>query len=62
MSIYWEDRGHCPKCGRFCGSITGYGGDEIGLQKVTGICKKHGLVNLTNQEWSYDDFWGEEED
>jgi hypothetical protein len=57
---YWGDRGHCPKCGKFCGKITGHGNCELGLIKVTGICKTHGEVDLTHQEWSFDDFFNED--
>lgn len=59
--IFWGDRGHCPKCGRFCGQITGYGNEIQGLVRVTGICHQHGEVDLTKQEWIYDEFFGPEE-
>ncbi len=55
MAPFWGDRGHCPRCGRFCRDIIGLVSD-LGLEKVEGKCKKHGKVDLTNQEWSYDDF------
>ncbi len=55
-------RGHCPKCGKFCKAIQGWfkglAGEES-LYKVTGICKKHGKVDLTHEEWDYDDFMEE---
>lgn len=57
--IYWGNRGHCPQCGRFCGQIKGYG-NAWGLVRVTGICKVHGEVDLTQQDWSYEDFFEEE--
>ena len=61
MSIYWDDRGHCPKCGKFCGQIEGKGNEMRGLFEVTGVCKKHGKVDLTGQSWSWDEFFGEPE-
>jgi len=59
MSIYWEDRGHCPKCGKFCGQIMAYGNESRGLFKVKGTCRTHGEVDLTDQSWSWDDFFGD---
>lgn len=61
MMYFWGDRGHCPKCGRFCGDIGAIANSE-GLISVDGICKKHGTVDLTNQEWSWDEFFGSESD
>jgi len=51
--------GQCPKCGRICGRIVGYFLSEYfggGLEKVFGVCKKHGRVDLTDQDWSYEEF------
>jgi len=56
----WGDRGHCPKCGRFCGNIKGQANEHFGLFKVTGMCKIHGVVDLTQQAWEYDDFFSDE--
>ena len=56
---YWGDRGHCPKCGRFCGAIVGFGSEDRGLYEVRGECHRHGDVDLTGQEWSWEDFFGE---
>lgn len=55
MTFFWGNRGHCPRCGRFCGDITFFYND-YGIQRVTGVCAKHGEVDLTQQDWSYDDF------
>jgi hypothetical protein len=52
-------RGQCPKCGRFCSKIKGFGNDFHGLVKVTGICNRHKTVDLSNQDYEYDDFWEE---
>jgi len=57
--VEYGDRGHCPKCGRFCGKIVGTIRNE-GLDKVTGICRMHGEVDLSDQDWGYEDF--DEED
>lgn len=56
MSIYWGNRGHCPKCGRFCGNIRAALNDFLGLFRVTGTCSIHGDVDLSDQDWSYDEF------
>ena len=60
-NLYWGGRGQCPICGRFCGQITPYGNESRGLWKVTGVCKHHGEVDLTKQEWAADDFFSDEE-
>ena len=54
-----DERGHCPKCGRFCGQIVGTIRNE-GLVKVTGECRAHGEVDLSDQDWGYEDFDGED--
>lgn len=55
--IFYDDRGHCPKCGRFCGQIFAYGNESRGLFKVKGFCKVHGEVDLTDQSWTYEEFF-----
>jgi len=50
---------HCPKCGKFVADVTGYSRAER-IEKVEGICRKHGFVDLTDQDWSADDFEYEE--
>ncbi len=57
---FFQDLGHCPKCGKFCGKIQGEGNEYIGLAKVTGVCKVHGEVDLSSQSWGYEDFFSEE--
>lgn len=56
------NRFHCH-CGRFVGNIkaTIVGIDDR-IIKVTGVCKKHGVVDITDQDWTYEDFFPEEED
>ncbi len=61
-NAYWGGRGNCPVCGRFCGHIVGYGGRDMPLSRVTGDCKVHGQVDLTDQAWNWDEFFGEEEE
>jgi hypothetical protein len=61
-NVYWGGRGQCPKCGRFVGRILGTVSEAIGLVKVEGICKTHGEVDLTEQDWSHDDFVRDEEE
>jgi hypothetical protein len=56
MAHFWEDRGHCPACGKFCKNIIGTANSEK-LVKVEGTCKIHGVVDLTDQSWSYEDFF-----
>ena len=60
-SPYWEGRGNCPKCGKFCGNITA-SRRENGLAEVTGKCKDHGEVDLSRQAWSFDEFFSGEDD
>ena len=56
MSRFYEDLGHCPKCGKFCGNIQGTFNGLEQLIKVEGDCKTHGTVDLTGQSWSAEDF------
>jgi hypothetical protein len=48
-------------CGRFCGNITGEI-NELGIRRVYGTCTKHGEVDLTHQEWTYEEFDAERND
>lgn len=57
----YDDRGHCPKCGKFCGNIMGEINEIDGLRKVEGDCKDHGTVDLTGQSWAIEDFDYEED-
>jgi len=49
--------GKCPKCGRFCGDITAHLNRDGAIRFVIGVCKKHGAVDLTDQDWCYEDFF-----
>jgi len=53
--------GHCPTCGRFCGGIVALISEVDGIRNVAGKCFVHGIVDLTNQPWSCDDFEEENE-
>jgi hypothetical protein len=55
-NYYWGNRGHCPKCGYWVGAIVGTMNGLGELLKVTGVCKVHGEVDITSQDWSWDDF------
>lgn len=46
----------CMDCGRFCKNVIAWfnGLDEI--VKVEGNCKKCGHVDLTNSNWTYEQF------
>lgn len=57
-SCYWGNRGHCPVCGRFVGGIEAMARDT-GLAYVYGKCKRHGYVDITSQDWSWEDFFNE---
>jgi hypothetical protein len=59
MSSFFEGRGNCPKCGKFCSDIRAKGNEIKGLFEVTGKCKTHGKVDLTDQAWSWDDFFND---
>lgn len=50
--------GKCPKCGWFCSDIKATATDEC-LKSVAGKCKQHGKVDLSNQGWSWEDFFTE---
>lgn len=52
-------RGQCPKCGKFLRNIAAVGSASIGLVLVTGVCKRHKTVDITNQDYGYDDFFDE---
>ena len=53
---------HCPECGKFVGDIRAtVSGIDEDITKVTGVCKKHGKVDVTDQDWIYEDFFPEEE-
>ena len=59
-NCYWGGRGNCPVCGKWCGAIVGKiatngFGDER-LDGVSGFCAAHGEVDLSKQDWSWDDF------
>ncbi len=46
---------YCPKCGKFVSDVVAHMKAEQ-VEKVEGSCKKHGVMNLTGQDWSADDF------
>lgn len=58
---YYGDMGHCPICGKWCKNIRGYRNSQ-GLVLVLGVCKTHATVDLTNQSWSFDDFFRDDDD
>lgn len=48
--------GQCPVCGKFCSHIVADMSECDGIKKVSGTCKKHGNVDLTEQDWSTEEF------
>jgi len=50
---------YCPKCGKFVSDVGAHLINER-IERVEGICKQHGFVDLTDQDWSGDDFEYEE--
>lgn len=52
---------NCPTCGKFCKNIKAIMDGFENIIKVTGECKKCGIVDLTNSDWCYEDFVREEE-
>ena len=58
---YWGGRGNCPKCGRFVCQIKGLVRAGV-LEGVTGVCSTHGKVDLSHQDWGYEDFLADQED
>ena len=61
-SIYWGNRGHCPQCGKFCGDIRGFVNPGVGLLGVVGKCSQHGDVDLSVQDWAFEEFCESEEE
>ena len=52
---------HCPNCGRFVGSIYAeVAGIDKEIKKVYGICSKCGKVDVSSEDWMYEDFFPEE--
>lgn len=53
----------CPSCGRFCSdvvaTVVGVGEPER-IDAVRGICRRHGLVDLSDTPWCWEDFFPEE--
>ena len=52
----------CPECGKFVKDVEALVEevlfiDEKKITKVTGVCAKHGKVDLTNEDWSYEEFF-----
>lgn len=47
----------CPSCGRFCKLIRAIIKMDNEIVSVSGVCKKHGKVDLTRADWSWDDFF-----
>ncbi len=60
--LYWEDRGHCPICGKFVGQIRALLYEEASRMVVTGVCKTHGKQDISHQGWDWDEFDKEEGD
>lgn len=46
----------CPHCGRFCKDVHAFKNGLGVISKVEGYCSKCGTVDLTNQDWDYEDF------
>ncbi len=51
----------CPTCGRFVSNVTATVNGFLDIIKVEGVCKRHGWIDATDQEWGYDDFFPEKE-
>jgi hypothetical protein len=48
-------RTKCPHCGRFCADVVADLGPDR-LERVTGVCATHGVVDLSANKWAYEDF------
>ena len=61
MGRFYEDLGHCPKCGKWVKNIVATVSELEGIKKVEAECKIHGKVDISHQGWSWEDFEGEED-
>ena len=57
---FYDDQGHCPKCGKWVKNIVATLSELEGIKKVEGECKTHGKVDISHQAWSREDFEGGE--
>ena len=46
----------CPQCGKFCKDVFALMDADGNVKRVEGVCIKHGKVDLTNEDWSYEQF------
>ena len=46
---------HCPLCGKFVSNVIAWTKGER-IETVEGKCKKHGDVDITDQDWEGDNF------
>lgn len=49
----------CLECGRFVKNVRCVYDMDKTIHKVEGFCSIHGAVDLTNADWSWDDFFPE---
>lgn len=50
----------CDQCGKFLSSVTAQANVFKEIAKVTGVCKKHGEVEVF--DWDYEQFFSEMEE
>lgn len=55
------NRFRCPKCGRFVSNVKATVNFLDEIVKVKGTCTKHNVVDCTNSDWWYEDFFPEGE-
>jgi hypothetical protein len=50
----------CPQDGRFIGGVSarvvGLGEPEV-IESVSAVCPVHGVVDVSEQEWAWEDFF-----
>ena len=56
-----ERTSQCPECGKFTSKVTATINYER-IIKVEGICKKHGLVDISGGSWAWENFDHKQED
>lgn len=54
---------HCPKCGQYVSQIkakvVGWLEPEC-IDSVSAVCWRHGMVDVSDQDWWWEDFYPEE--
>ena len=52
----------CPVCGKFVKDVIALMNEYGEIIIITGKCKTHGKVDVSNSDWCYEDFFPEREE